>query len=210
MGLLICLFGADGSGKTSIARYLAKYLRSQGWNTSIAWLRGSHTLASILARLLSRFNVFRGNCNPYYRICISSSMRKPWIFIEFISILPIIFLKFLAPKLLGRIVVAERCPIDFLVWLIITLRDQRVIHSFWGRTTLSLALSICDKIIYIRADQEALLSRRKGFEEEYLIPAQLRIYDQLAEWLRTQYIDTTNKTVAESISEIIRIIGDIK
>lgn len=207
---MICLFGADGSGKTSIARHLAKYLRGQGMDTGIAWLRGSHTLASILAKFLSRFKVFRGLCNPYYHICIPSSMRKLWVFIEFISTLPIIILRFIAPKLLGQFVVAERCPIDFLVWLLITLRDQGVLHSFWGKATFSLALSICDKIIYVRADREVLLSRRKGFEEEYLIPVQLHIYDRLAELLDTQYIDTTNKTIAESLSEALKIIGDIK
>jgi len=65
---LICLFGSDGSGKTTLAKALARELEDHGFNVRISWMRGTHTLASPLARFLSRFTLFRESDNPYYGI----------------------------------------------------------------------------------------------------------------------------------------------
>lgn len=201
------MFGADGSGKTSIARRVAAYLRGRGLRVSVAWVRGSHTLASLLARMLSRASAFRGACNPYYRICIPPAMRRLWVFIEFASVLPVVLARFAAPRLLGRVVVAERCPLDFLVWLVVTLRDTSVVGSFYGRSTISLSRLLCSRILYVRAGVEALLSRRRGSGEEQLIPLELRVYDRLAEALGAPRIDTTGRSVDESFSEALEVLG---
>jgi len=207
MGMLLCLFGVDGSGKTTFARYVAKYLHIRGFYVVIAWMRGTHTIASVLARILACSSVFRGPCNPYYKICIPPKMKRLWLWIEFISILPVILLRFAVPKLLGRVVVAERSLIDFLAWLIVTLRWSRIIGGFIGRSIVSLQLSLCDGVIYVRADLDTLLARRRGYPEEHLIPIQLRIYDAIAKALQAPCIDTSRKTVSESIREILKIIG---
>jgi len=207
MRLLLCLFGVDGAGKTTLARYIATYLRIQGFYATTVWMRGTHTIASVLARFLACFSVFRGSCNPYYKICIPSSMKQLWLWIEFISILPIILLRFVVSKLLDRVVIAERSLIDFLAWLIVTLRWSRIIRSFIGKSIISLQLSLCDRAIYVRADLDNLLARRKGCSEKRLIPIQLQIYDAIAKALQTPCINTSRKTVNESVREILEIIG---
>jgi len=72
--LALCLFGPDGSGKSTLANHVAGWFRGRGFCVAVVWLRGTHTLASIFARLLARFSRFRGPCNPYYWICVP---RKP-------------------------------------------------------------------------------------------------------------------------------------
>ena len=42
----IVLSGRDGSGKTTLAKFLASYLAMYG-STYIHWIRGSHLLASL-------------------------------------------------------------------------------------------------------------------------------------------------------------------
>lgn len=207
MGSLISLFGPDGSGKTTIARKIATYLRAHGVDVAVVWMRGTHTLASILAKFLARFQAFQGPCNPYYRICIPSKMKRLWTWIEFASILPIILTRFAFPKLLWRVVIAERSFIDFLVWLIITLRNHDVAKSFCWKAALSLASSLSDEMLYIRADPEVLAARRKGSREGYLIPLQLQIYDTLAEILKAPCIDTSRKPVDETLKEALKKIG---
>lgn len=52
-GEKVTLSGADGSGKTTIARILSAYLVSRGVGVCIHWFRGSYLLASALLRFLA-------------------------------------------------------------------------------------------------------------------------------------------------------------
>ena len=134
-------------------------------------------------------------------------MKWLWLWIEFISILPIILLRFVAPKLLGRVIVAERSFIDFLVWLIVTLKWSSITRGFVGKTVVSFTYYLCDKIIHVRADLDTLIARRRNSSEEHLIPIQLKIYDTIVKALKTPYVDTSRKPIRETIREVLKIIG---
>lgn len=208
LGLILCLFGADGSGKTTIARHLSAYLSSRGVNNIVVWMRGTHTFAAVLARFLARFDVFRGRCNPYYNICIPRRMRSLWMLIELISVIPIIVLRFALPKLLGRVVIAERSPIDFLLWLVTTVGREGFVWKFIANVTIALARSLCDVVVYVRADERVLITRKRGSKEVWLIPVQLRVYDGLAKALGVSCIDTSRKSVSEVVAEVLKLVGE--
>jgi len=199
---LICLFGPDGSGKSTLAKALAYFLKRKGLRVTISWMRGTHTLASILARLLSKFRTFQGPCNPYYHICIPPSLKTLWVWIEFYSMLPILFLRFMLPRVFGYLVVAERGLIDFLVWITMTTRQPRVLTSIIGRFTVALARKTSTNI-YIRADLKTLRKRRQTLPETPSLSIQLKIYDAIAKAYEITTVDTSNISVAESIKQIL-------
>jgi len=207
MGSMVCLFGADGSGKTTLSKHVASYLNGSGVSATVVWMRGTHTLASILARFLNHFNTFRGPCNPYYSICVPPRLGRLWVWVEFLSILPVILSRFILPKFSRDVVIAERSLIDFLIWLIITLRWGGVVRSFVGKVISSLTYSLCDELIYVRADLSTLMSRRRGSGEERLIPAELGVYDAIAEALNAKCVDTSGKPVYESVKEVLSLVG---
>ena len=209
MGSMLCLFGADGSGKTTVAKHVASYLNASGVSSAVVWMRGTHTLASLFARFLKSFDAFRGPCNPYYSVCIPPRLRRFWVWVEFLSVLPIILSRFIIPRFFRDVVIAERSLIDFLVWLIITLRWGGVARLFVGKAIASLAYSLCDELIYVRADLSTLVSRRRGSGEEGLIPAELGVYDSVAEALNAKCIDTSGKPVSESVKEVLSLVGVI-
>ncbi len=208
-GHIICFCGPDGSGKSTLAKVLLIYLRPKYKRLRVSWLRGTHTLSSVIARFIKRFEVFKGPCNPYHNICIPKSMVLLWLWLELISVLPIIIIKLVIPKMLGYVIIAERGIADFAVWLIVTLRRREILKSSVFKITLSLIRAICDYSIYIRAEEDILIARRKGWYEEYLIPMELMIYDKLARVLNLKCIDTSYDTVAMSLKRILVIINEI-
>lgn len=203
---IICFFGPDGSGKTTLAGILLKYLLSKNIRVKVSWLRGTHTLASILACILSKFNSFQGFDNPYYNIRIPDGMRRLWRFIEFISLLPILLARIFIPRLLGYEIICERSIPDFIVWIILTLRDPKFLSTLAGKFLISLSLKT-KYLFYITASLNILKVRRSEMEIEFLRGESI-IYDKLSKILDVYKIDTSDKSVEESINSILAHLSD--
>ena len=204
--MLICLFGPDGSGKTTLARALARELEDRGFNVRISWMRGTHTLASLLARLLSKFASFRGSDNPYYGISIPNSMKRLWQLIEFVSVLLILLIKFALPRFLGYIVVAERYLPDFLVWVLLTTRDIGYLRSLEAKFILVLSMK-ADVKVYVTASETELARRRSGEADHEFLRKQLKLYDNMAKLIRAYKIDTTERDVKETLGYLLNLIN---
>jgi len=201
---IIYFFGPDGSGKTTIAMSLAEKLRSRSLKVKLSWMRGTHTLASMLAKFLSKFVTFRGSDNPYYGISIPSHMKRMWQLIEFMSVLPILLTRFMLPSFLGYTVIAERYIPDFLVWVVITTDDSSYLSSISARFLLALALRAKAKI-YVKADLQKLIERRMDMDSSFIMK-QLILYEKLAEGMNSLTLDTTNKSVDESMNSLLAFL----
>jgi len=201
---LIHLFGPDGSGKTTLAKALAKKLEDNGFNVRISWMRGTHMLASLLARFLSKLVTFKGFNNPYYGISIPNHMKRMWQLIEFVSVLPILLVRFTLPSLLGYTVIAERYIPDFLVWVVITTDDPSYLSSISARFLLALALRAKVKI-YVKADLQKLIERRMDMDPSFIMK-QLILYEKLAECMDSLTLDTTNRSVNESMNILLAFL----
>jgi energy-coupling factor transporter ATP-binding protein EcfA2 len=182
--VFVVLSGADGSGKTTTARLLASLFSLRG-PTCTHWLRGSHLLASLLARFLSRFRAFRGGCNPYYGVCIPGRLRGVWLLVEFWSFVPHLFTR----SLLGRLcsfLVCDRGSLDFLVWLVSTLNSPSLLRGFYGGFLLRLARG--EGPVYLYADLR-VHAGRADVPRGFLI-RELAVYNVLAGYVARCSIDT--------------------
>jgi len=167
----------------------------------VSWFRGSHLLASVLARFLSHFTSLRGYSNPYYKISIPLRLRSLWILIEFYSLLPHYFLRRLLSLLYP--VIGDRGLLDFIVWIIVTLDYPKFLSSLLGGFLARLAAK--EKNVYVKADP-ATLRRRVADIPPSFLAKEIACYSVLAKYYASHTIDTTSRTPKESLGELLECL----
>ncbi len=203
--VILYFFGPDGAGKTTIVRNLAKKFSEKGIKVKISWMRGSHTFASVLAKVLSRFDFFKGSENMYYNISIPRKLRGFWQGLEFLSALPVLFLRYLIPSFLGNWIIADRYSLDLAVWICFTTRDYSFLDRFEAKILTTLAKKT-DARFYVKADIKTLKNRtdKLPFPEE-----QLMLYDKLAKMVGATIIDTSFKSADKALLEVLETIETV-
>jgi thymidylate kinase len=203
--MIICLFGPDGAGKSTVAAKLATLLRLRGLRVKVSWLRGTHGFLSLLASLFRRLGVMRGDCNPYYRICVSDRARGLWFFLEIVAALPLYLARYVLPQRLGYIVVGDRCLVDFIAWLYVTLGKPR--NRFLRAMVSFLAVEASrTRLFYLYAEPRVLAERRP--EEAHYIGRFAAAYRALARSLPVEEkIDTSRLGVEETVALIAERLG---
>jgi energy-coupling factor transporter ATP-binding protein EcfA2 len=201
MGRIVVVSGCDGSGKTTVIRILSSYL-SRRHRVSIHWLRGSHLHMSIIYRVLSRLRTFRGYDNPYYKVSVPATAKTLFVFLEFTGFLPHLFARWLR-KYLNDFVLCDRGTLDFLIWVMTTLRYPRFLRTILGRSLFKLSLK--ESPVVLTAELNILRARSdvpiNFLSREYLY------YSILQKYVAGSIIDTSNKKPTRVVAEVLRGIG---
>ena len=186
-----------------MSKILVGTLTVCGFNVKLSWMRGTHTGASMLARLFSKSAVFRGSDNIYYGITIPKPLCRFWQILEFFSLLPVLLTKFFLPSMMGKTVVAERYLLDFIVWVSIVTNDSKYLCCLETRFLIDLVLKTKVKV-YVTADFDVLSNRRA--DSAVFLKKQLNIYEDLAKSVGAFRLDTSNKTEHESASILLALL----
>jgi len=197
----IIFFGPDGSGKTTQADLLVKDLEKNGVRTKRLWLRSLHTLAFVISKLAMRILDLKDVYEFRSKYSRRRSFRSIWYIIEFISIIPLVLLKFRIPLSIGYTVVAERYIIDWMVSVSYASRNELFIDSLIAR----LAFKLIPKqslLIFIDASYDAIRLRGRTEDSFEFIQFQRTLYARIANKLNSLVINTSDKTLPE-VHELI-------
>jgi len=199
--VIFCFFGPDGAGKTTLIKNLSLKLQ-KSHRIKLSWMRGSHTLTSLLAKLLSRLSFFQGSDNPYYKIRIPEKLKGLWQFLEFASAIPVIISRFILPSLVGYWIIADRYSIDLEVWIGMTTKDSSFFAKFPARVLTAVAQKANAKF-YVKADIGTLRNRTQSlpYPEEQIVS-----YDKLARLVGAATIDTTNQSAVDALACVLETL----
>jgi thymidylate kinase len=206
---VIVFFGPDGAGKSTQARLLIGYLKDHKRRPHMAWMRGRHSLAFILAELFTRLGYYRVVKSPSgvaYKVFdprLIPKLRRVWGFIEFASVLPWIIQRVYLPRVLGYTVVAERYVVDTVVYLGYWLGPD-FLRSFLAKVLLNF-IPRSSILIHVDAETKLLVERRPNdiITKDYIV-FQRRVYRMFAELLGAVTLNTSTRSVKQNFQQLIR------
>lgn len=204
---IIYLFGPDGSGKTTLAKRLVRDLSRNGQKVRYSWMRGSHTAASMAARLLAKLDSYKGEDNPYYGITVPKRLTRFWQALECLSVAPVVLLRFVIPHRMGYTVVADRYAIDFIVWVGTTTVDTGFVQGFIAKCAAHLA-GECELLMFVTADPQTLV-KRSGMDMDFLI-GQTQMYMSFVRRhaLDVHTIETSGKSADDSYERVMELLKE--
>lgn len=209
----INITGIDGSGKTTMTRFLTKQLRSEDIKTRYVWIKSLHTLAYLISRIFESRGWHRLVKNPNntivsrFELPNSRSAEKIWSIIEFISVLPWIIVKVNLAIFFGFTVVSDRYTIDSIISIAMRTRSPSFVESFLGKLLLRMIPKEA-AVIYLDVDLHTVLKRRHDIEyttDE--IQGQIVLYRLLAEKMGAYLIDTTMLSIEDVETKVVDYIS---
>jgi len=192
-GFLVCFTGVDGSGKTTHAKALMKYLEQKGYSCVYVWGAPRPILSYIFfafTRLMGYWEETRKNAytNPleYAPERIAKKFGVLLRFFLFIDFHLKTILKVRLPLILGKIVVCDRYFYD----LVMELKRTEVLSK---KMIFLLSKTLPQPIITFLLDApETFIYKRRNFSHEEL-ELKRKIFLQLAKLFKFTLIDSSKE-----------------
>jgi DNA polymerase III delta prime subunit len=203
---LVLFTGPDGAGKTTVALMLKKYLEKMGYRVKVVRIRGTHTLAYILMLFLRDILGLKGSDIHYYRVRVPRRLIGLWIYLEFLSLIPLILWYYVLLRI-RYVVVCERSILDVLVWVMTSFKDTLNTTSLGRFRPYILSILRYSKCtVYVTASPEVLVERKPG--EEFLVKKMWIYYDKITKILELKYADTTSSHPLVTLRNILLLLQE--
>ena len=209
-GLLICIIGVDGVGKTTHVHKLLDRLKQNGVICRYTWFRFFHFISLPLLAFcrLTNLTVYEGKNDQrmgrheFYRSKVISFLY-PWFL--FIDILPMYFIKIYVPLRFGYTVVCDRFIYDTLVDLMIDLKDFDIYKKYIGRLFINLIPKDACTIL-LDLNESSIRERRYDLRNDQSLKARRKMYNLIAKEFKLPIIEN-NLTIEDIHNKIYTYLG---
>lgn len=195
MNRLICISGPDGTGKTTQVNLLINKFREKGIEYEYKWLRFHHFFSLPvlgIARLIGLSEVKElknGDKIGYHYFYKSKIISKIYIISMYVDTLLFTLIKVHIPmKFFKSNIACDRFIYDTLIDLIISTRNNNILHSTVGKSFLRLVPNN-SKFLILIADENTLKKRREDISIDKTINLKIKLYKKLANELEIPIIN---------------------
>ena len=193
---VICFSGIDGSGKSTHARLVFKELKAKGINCRYRWLRYPRFFSFIpeaLYGLISstRKTGFSSSSHKIYKTPFHSSkvVINLWPLFQLVDAFLIMMKNVYLPAFFGCTLILDRCIIDTLVDIAVSLKNEKLIFGVVGKSFLKLIPN--NSLVLIFDVEESIAVFRKNQTDDVDTLTRKRIlYKSLSKTYRWNVIYT--------------------
>lgn len=133
MAFIIALFGPDGTGKTTLAKMIAKYLLIKGVKVSYIRFKSHHLTMYLLILLMQKLRLLPSTTSPRildYTVKHQFNRSRLFISLEIVNAIIWLLLNIRLRSVLGtKIIVAERYIPDFIVSMLLVKCDVSILNT---------------------------------------------------------------------------------
>jgi energy-coupling factor transporter ATP-binding protein EcfA2 len=216
---IIAFYGIDGSGKTTLAQLLMNIIKRKYTHVHLIRLRAHHTIVYLLLRFFFRIKGYdykKLQGRPAHLSYLIKYYFRRWmsilLLLEIIGVIMWYLLRVVPRICLQRrvIFIADRFLPDFIVMLsyIGELSEKRLAHLYKFLENLQRFKPI---YIYTYVNPYVAMIRKRDEDSplSFILNLVLR-YEQINRYIGHHTIDTTNKTIRESILQLLSYLRHSK
>lgn len=182
---IICIVGSDGSGKTTLAKYLVGEIEKRGKTVSLVWMRFNNYFSKVLlafARMFgySYFKRVNGIKMGYHDFENVWWLRWPFAFLQMVDVNIASWLKFRSLKNVD-VAVFERSAWDTLSDVMADTGINELEKSWIGRNIVQAFHGKCE-VLWINRDIDLIRGSRKELEADYKLDRKIENYARMSKF----------------------------
>lgn len=183
---LICIIGPDGTGKTTQAKMLIKYLKEKGLEYEYRWMRFHHFISLPvlgLARILGLTEVRtlpngkKIGYHHFYKSKLISAIYPLTLYMD--TLLATIFKLYVPLKVQKKRIICDRFIYDTLVDLAIDLDNLEIMNSKIAKKFLKLVPRDCLTILLLTSYKK-IKERREDLKFDKSLKKRIEIYKEIS------------------------------
>jgi len=204
--MIVAIFGPDGTGKTTLAKMITRYLSSKGIKIAYIRFKSHHLAMYLMIRFLQKLSLIPLTNSPRildYMLKRYFGRSRLYPYLELINGITWLFINVKVRKVLGvDVVVSERYIPDFLVSILIISPNKRLLNNLYRILKPFMQNTVK---IFLYADVDDMLDRKK---EEMLSRAYvydlLRLYMYVAKIVGVDIYVNTSKHDKNEVFQVAK------